>query len=57
MGDQARGMHLDNQGGGKIHRTSPNERGHINLRIKSSKAFPPNEITVIENMVARVKEA
>ena len=57
IGDQSRNMHLENLGGGKVHRTSPNERGHINLRIKSSKAFPPDEITIIENMVARVREA
>ena len=38
-------------------RTSPKDKGHLNLRIKSSKAFPPSEITVIEDMVIRVKEA
>ena len=27
------------------------------MRIKSSKAFPPSEIAVIEDMVLKVKEA
>ena len=38
-------------------RTSPKDRGQINLRIKSSKAFPPSELAVIEDMVNRVKVA
>ena len=38
-------------------RTSPKDRGKINLRIKSSKAFPPSELAVIGDMVNRVKVA
>ena len=49
-GDQSRRTHLDNKET-KVTRTSPREKGHINLRIKSSKAFPPSEITVIEDMI------
>ena len=37
-------------------RTSPKDRGQLNLRIKCSKAFPTNEIAVIEDMVMKVKE-
>ena len=41
----------------KVYRTSPRDKGHLNLRIKSSKAFPPNEVAVIESMINRVKDA
>ena len=41
----------------KVYHTSPRDKGHLNLRIKCSKAFPPNEVAVIEDMILRVKEA
>ena len=36
--------------------TSPNEAGYLNLRIKSSKAFPTSEVSAIEELIHKVRK-
>ena len=35
--------------------TNPTEAGLVNLRIKSSKAFPLSEVSVIEDLISKFK--
>ena len=37
--------------------TSPTQAGYLNLRIKSSKAFPVSEMSTIEELINKVKKA
>ena len=41
---------------GQPVQTSPKEAGQLKLRIKSSKAFPIDEINAIEDMIQRVRK-
>ena len=36
--------------------TKPNEAGYLNLRIKSSKAFPMSEVSAIEELIHKVRK-
>ena len=36
--------------------TSPTQAGYLNLRIKSSKAFPMSEVGMIEELLGKVKK-